>query len=183
VGSAGYWQLTFSNASDGYLVTGSLTPGSLLRTEDGGRTWVPEVLPDPQVNNVTAGGLVDYATGAGAAGGIFQTTDGGMIANRSALTLGIRGASRVSRKKLKRAGNRVSLSGRLAPATGGETVVVSYSSDGAAWTHKSVTVSSTGAFSVTVTGIRTTTYFVAQWRGDDIEGGAGTPATALTVTH
>jgi photosystem II stability/assembly factor-like uncharacterized protein len=182
-GAAGYWQLSFSSVADGYLVTGSGTPGTLLRTEDSGRTWVPEVLPNPQVNNVTAAGAVDYATGAGAAGEIFQTTDGGMSASRSTLALAIRGSSRISKAKLKRIGNRIGLTGRLSPAMGGETVVVSYSTNGASWRHASVTVSSGGTFTLTVPGIRSTSNFVAQWSGNDLNSGAGTPAVQLVVTR
>jgi len=182
IGSAGYWQLSFSSVSDGYLVTGSAVPGTLLRTEDAGRTWVPEVLPNPQVNNVTAAGSFDYATGAGTGGEIFQTTDGGMSANRSTLTLAIRGARKLSRAKLKRVGNRVNLSGRLSPAAGGENVVIAFSTDGASWHHVNATVSSGGTFAATVSGIRSTTNFVAQWGGNDLDSGAGTPATTFTVT-
>jgi photosystem II stability/assembly factor-like uncharacterized protein len=182
VGSAGYWQLTFSSVSDGYLVSGSGAPGTLLRTEDGGRTWAPEALP-VHVNNVTAAGAVDYAAGAAPAGGIFQTTDGGISATRSTLALAVHGPTRVSRARLKRTGNRVSLTGRLSPAAGGETVIVSYCSNGASWRHVNAIVSSSGAFTVTVPGIRSTTSFVAQWGGNDLDSGAGTPAVQVSVSR
>jgi photosystem II stability/assembly factor-like uncharacterized protein len=182
VGSAGISAIDFSSASDGYMVIGSGVPSSLLRTEDGGRTWAPEVLPNAKIAGLTAAGPVDYAVGAGAAGGIFQTTTGGMIVNRSTLKLALRGSTKMSRAKLKRAGHKVSLSGRLTPASGGETVIVSYSTNGTSWRHKSVTVSSSGTFTVTITGISSTTNFVAQWRGNDVVSGAGTPATKFTVT-
>ena len=175
--------LSFSSASDGYLVIGSGVPAPVLRTENGGRTWVPELLPNPKIRGLEAAGTVDYAIGEGPAGGIFQTTVGGMIANRSTLSLAVRGASRMSRAQLRRAGSKVSLTGRLTPASGGETVIVSYSSDGATWRHKSVTVSSSGTFAATVTGVSASTNFVAQWRGNDLVGGAGTPATRFTVTR
>jgi hypothetical protein len=45
-----------------------------------------------------------------------------------------------------------------------------------------VTVASNGAFSLTATGISSTTAFVAQWSGEGPVAGAGTPAVELRVT-
>jgi photosystem II stability/assembly factor-like uncharacterized protein len=176
-------QLSFGSASDGYVLRPfDGGPSIPLRTENGGRTWTPEILPTP-VAAVTAAGSVDYAAGAAPTGGLFQTIDGGLNANPSTITLAISGPRRLSAAKLKRAVGRVRLIGHLSPAVGGENVVVSYVTGGRSWHSKNVIVTSTGTFALTVSGIRATTDFVAQWTGNGSEAGAGTPATQLTVSR
>lgn len=174
-------QISFSNASDGYVL-GQLQGKEdiLMRTENGGATWTPEILGFP-LGSVIAGGLVDYAEGSSITG-LFQTTDGGLSPTPSTLTLAIVGPHKLSPTKLKRTGNQVRLIGHLSPALEGEIVVVSYFTNGS-WHYKNATVSSTGTFALTVTGIRSTTDFIAQWTGDDLVSGAGTVATQLTVSH
>ena len=174
-------QLSFSSASDGYVL-GQFDGSSdvLERTEDGGATWTPEILPFT-LGSVTAAGTVDYAEGKEASS-LFETTDGGLSATASSLTLAISGAHRLSVARLSREGDRVRLIGHLNPALGGENVAVSWATDGT-WHFKNVTVTSSGTFALTVPGIRATTDFVAQWSGNDLDSGAGTPAVALTVTR
>jgi photosystem II stability/assembly factor-like uncharacterized protein len=177
-------QLSFGNVSDGYVLRPfDGGPNIPLRTEDGGRTWTPEVLPTAIVA-VTSAGSVDYAAAGAPAGGLFQTSDGGLNATPSTLTLAISGPRRLSVAKLKRAGGKVRLIGHLSPAVGGENVVVSYVvAGGGSWHSRNVTVTSTGTFALTVSSVRATTNFVAQWTGSGPETGAGTPATRLTVTR
>ena len=176
-GAAG---ISFSSASDGYVLSKFKGAGAFpLRTENGGRTWTPEITP-VAISAVTAAGPVDYA--AGASGGLFETSTGGLGANPSSLTLTITGARKLSVAKLKKAGNRVHLSGTLSPAVGGEEVVISYATLGGAWHSKSVIVTSSGSFSLVLPGVRVSTDFVAQWAGNDLDRGAGTAAVALTVT-
>jgi photosystem II stability/assembly factor-like uncharacterized protein len=174
-------QLSFSSASDGYVLAQFGGANDVLeRTEDAGATWTPEILPFT-LGSVTAAGPVDYAEGKEASS-LFQTTDGGLSATASTLTLAITGPHRLSAAKLRRAGGRVRLIGHLSPALGGEDVVVSWLADGA-WHFKHVTVTSSGTFALTVPGIGATTDFIAQWAGNDLDSGAGTPAVALTVTR
>ncbi len=173
--------LSFSSASDGYLLSKFHGAGKFpLRTENGGRSWTPEITP-VAITAVTAAGSVDYA--AGATGGLFDTTDGGLSANASTLTLAISGAHKLSVAKLKKAGGRVHLGGTLTPAVGGEEILISYMSTGGGWHSKVVDASSTGAFTLTLPGIKASTDFVAQWSGNDVDSGAGTAATVLTVTR
>jgi photosystem II stability/assembly factor-like uncharacterized protein len=177
-GAAG---LSFSSATMGYVLSKFNGAGRLpLRTTDGGRTWTPEILPTA-ITALAAGGAVDYA--AGGAGGLFQTSDGGLSANPSTLTLAISGARKLSVAKLKKAGGKVRLAGRLSPAVGGEEVVISYASSGGSWRSKAVTVTSNGTFALAVSGVKASTAFVAQWSGNDLDSGAGTPAAQLTVTR
>jgi photosystem II stability/assembly factor-like uncharacterized protein len=173
--------LSFSSATTGYVLSKFNSAGKLpLRTSDGGRTWTPEVLP-AAIGAITATGAVDY--GAGEAGGLFQTTDGGLSAAPSKLTLAISGARRLSAAKLRRAGGKARLSGRLSPAVGSEEVVISFLSTGGSWHSKVVTVTSSGTFALAVSGVTRSTSFVAQGSGNDFYSGGGTPATQLTVTR
>jgi photosystem II stability/assembly factor-like uncharacterized protein len=177
----GQGNLSFSSAADGYVLARFAGRENVLRrTVDGGRTWIPESLPQT-LNSVTAGGTVDY-TAAG--GGLFETTGGGLSATPSKLTLQIAGPRRISRAKLRRAHGRVKLKGLLSPAQGGEEVVVAYRVPGrSVWQRRTVTVASSGAFSLWVGGIGATSEFVAQWAGEGSLAGAGTPAVTLNVTR
>ncbi len=175
----GQGTIAFSSAADGY----ALFAGGgkrVLRTSDGGRTWIPETLPR-KVEAVAAAGLVDYLLGEG---GLFQTESGGLNPTSSALTLSIAGPHKLSRRKLARAHGRVKLKGLLSPAQGGETVDVAYRTVGrAVWREQTVTVASNGAFTLSASGISSTTDFVAQWAGDGPVAGAGTAAVELRVTR
>jgi photosystem II stability/assembly factor-like uncharacterized protein len=176
-------QISFSSVADGYVLgelQGKGNENVLMRTTNAGATWTPEVLGFP-LGSVTAGGAVDYAEG-GAVTSLFQTTDGGLSPSQSTLTLAIAGARKLTTTKLSHAGDRVRLVGHLAPALEGETVTVSYLANGL-WHHQNVTVSATGTFALTVSGVTSTTDFIAQWTGNDLVSGAGTTATQLTVVQ
>jgi photosystem II stability/assembly factor-like uncharacterized protein len=178
----GEGEMSFSSASDGYVI-GSYhgRHDVVLRTGDGGVTWVPEILPRG-VESVTAGGEVDYAKGAG--GSLFLSTNGGLGASASSLTLTLAGPHKLSRAKLHHRHGRVVLSGQLSSAQGGETVTISYRTAGrSVWTHRDVTVASDGGFSLKVGGIASSTSFVAQWTGAPSLSGAGSAAATLTVTR
>lgn len=172
-------------ARDGYALVNfarHVFEPTLLRTENGGRSWTPEYVPQT-ISQVVAAGAVDYASGE-ADGPMFQTMRGGLSSKRSTIRLAIAGARRLSVAKLKRAGGRVRLVGELSPVQAGQTVVISYlTTHHFFWHHSTVTTNSRGAFAVAVAGIGATTEFVAQYGGDDQVGGTGTPAVRLTVTH
>jgi photosystem II stability/assembly factor-like uncharacterized protein len=179
-------QMSFSSPAKGYVHVPFDSAGAanvLLRTENGGRSWTPESLP-AALTFVAAAGPFDYAGGEnGAADALFQTTDGGLSASPSRLTLTIAGAHKLSARKLRRSGDRVHLLGRLSPALGGETVAVSHRAIGGSWHVNDVTVTSSGTFALTVSGVSQTTDFVAQWIGEGSVGGAGTPALRFTVSR
>jgi photosystem II stability/assembly factor-like uncharacterized protein len=175
----GQGTIAFSSVEDGYAMFAG-GGNRVLRTSDGGRTWIPETLPR-KVEALAAGGLVDYLLGEG---GLFQTETGGLNPTSSTLTLSIVGPRTLSRKKLARAHGRVKLKGLLSPAQGGEPVLVSYRTAGrAVWRLQTVTAASSGAFTLRVAGISATTEFVAQWAGEGPVAGAGTPAVELRVTR
>jgi photosystem II stability/assembly factor-like uncharacterized protein len=177
--------LSFSSVKDGYIFLNyerrNYEP-TLLRTENGGRSWTPEYIPFA-IGQILAAGAVDYAADE-VTERIFETTDGGLSPNRSTLTLAIVGRRHVSVAQLRRASGNVRLVGHLSPAAGGETVTISYLTEHEFfWHHRTVTVNSKGAFAMTAVGIKATTNFVAQYNGNDLVGGAGTPAVQITVTH
>ena len=100
------------------------------------------------------------------------------------MTLALEGPHKLSRAKLQRRHGRVTLSGRLSPAQGGEIVTISYRNVGrSVWTHRDVTVASDGSYSLTVGGIASSTSFVAQFSGAAPLAGSGSPAVVLTVTR
>jgi photosystem II stability/assembly factor-like uncharacterized protein len=177
--------LSFSSVDDGYIFLNyerrNYEP-TLLRTENGGRSWTPEYVPFA-IGQVLAAGTVDYAADEETER-VFETTDGGLSPNRSTLTLAIVGRRHASAAQLRRADGKVRLAGRLSPAASGETVTISYLTEHEFfWHHRTVTVNSKGAFTMTAVGIDATTNFVAQYDGSDRAGGAGTPAVQITVTH
>ncbi len=176
----GQGNLSFSSAADGYVLARfDGLENVLLRTTNGGSTWTPESLPQ-KLNSVTAGDGVDYAA---ASGGLFETTSGGLSATSSTLTLQIAGPRRLSRAKLRKLHGKVKLKGLLSPAQGGEQIVVAYRLAGrSVWHRQVVTAASSGAFSLSLSGVSATTQFVAQWAGEGPVAGAGTPSAVLTVT-
>ncbi len=178
--------LSFSSPRLGDILVNEEQSGyyepSLLRTEDGGRSWVPQQLPGV-LSQVRAGGAVDYVVGE-SYDAIFRTAHGGRSSNSSTLTLGIVGAHRLSASKLRRKGGTVKLIGHLRPAAAGAEVTVSnLVHHHFFWHHQTATVNAKGVFALTVSGISATTGFVAQWNGTDLLGGAGTPVVQLTVTQ
>jgi photosystem II stability/assembly factor-like uncharacterized protein len=180
VGTERIQGMATSSAAGAYLVTDMFGVGGrggyLLRTNDGGATWQPQfVVSTPIVSDGIAAqpGGTDYLLG-GESGLLFSTT-GGSAGARSTLALSTR--SRSPRK----AGS-INVTGRLAPAAGGEQVTVSELPPGATvWAHKVVQVASNGSF---VSGWRLrkgTTTFVAQWVGNFASAGTGSKVLAVTV--
>ncbi len=177
-------RMSFSSPSSGYII-GEFNGGEIAieRTEDGGRTWTPEVAAFP-VGSITAGGEVDYAEGAHTTS-LFQTTDGGLSPNQTSITLSLAGPHQLSAALLRKSGGRVSLHGQITPAVSGEPVEVQWMTEahGRAWHFENVLSTSNGSFSLTVPGIHASTDFIAQWTGNDVSSGAGSPAVRLTVKH
>jgi hypothetical protein len=114
--------------------------------------------------------------GFAVAGGthVLRTDCGGDIGRRSTLTLSVH-------RRRPGAPGVIAITGTLAPAEGGETVVVlERVGRSSRWAFREVHVSSSGRFSVFATLTRTTS-FVAQWAGDDDHAGAGTRVLTLGV--
>ena len=178
IGTGDAVDLSFGGPRQGWLALRSFAGeggGHLLRTSDQGRTWRPQLVDDDAVGR---GGIASTGryTGFLLAGpnSLLTTTNGGDQGELTSLRI-TTSEHRISRAK------RVRVRGKLSPAEGGERVVVSMRRKSSRrWAHTVVTVASSGSFTTTwrVTG---TSYFVAQWSGDDDRAGAG--SRQLTVNR
>ena len=192
--------LAFSDARRGWLVLDEYRGdrgGWLLRTDDGGRTFRPQLVASTPLTGRALGTPTLVATGSrkGIALSLgVQTTDddydGGTTTTgpQSFFTTATGGdAGRPARLSLRgprrraRRGTRVRIAGRLLPARGGETVLVSLRVAGSStWRSVAVRADSNGRFSLTrraTRGLRV----VAQWAGDDARASAGSRVLRVRV--
>jgi photosystem II stability/assembly factor-like uncharacterized protein len=179
LGSELGYAVRFSDSRHGYVAVGEFgadQAGYVLRTDDGGRTWQPQLVA---ARALTANGIaVAGRTSAYAltrSNALFSTTTAGSTARRSRLS--IQAASPVVAKP----GGTIRIDGRLRGARGGERIVVSLREQGSTrWLYQEVAAASNGTFTV-VTRLNHTARFVAQWAGDERMRGTGTPALKVTV--
>jgi photosystem II stability/assembly factor-like uncharacterized protein len=173
--------LGFASAQRGFVATrfpDESARNVIYRTEDGGRTWIPSGLPS-YIGAITAVPGLAYATEEfGRA--VHVTHGSGLLGARSHLSLEISGPDRMTFRVLKRGHRRVSVHGQLTPAVAGAEIVVSYLTGGS-WGAERVHTDVGGRFAITLEDIRGTSWFVAQWTGDETLRGAGTEAKRLTV--
>lgn len=186
-GTDGGLDLAFANEREGYLAANDLyfakgdrRPDYVLRTVDGGLTWHPQLVSGSRdINSIVATGeSIDLMLSGGDQ--FFSTTTGGDLGARSSLAL------TPHRKRLSRP-RTVVVRGRLAPAGGGEQVIVSSTEadprrrHGAVdWRFKSVRVRSNGTFT-SRWRVHRTSVFVAQWSGDGKHRGAGSKVMKVRV--
>ncbi len=185
--------VSFSSAQDGYVnVTAPVDNNfgliDVLHTTNGGRSWQPQVI-DGQGCQILATPSAAYCSGgvtfaeAPSFTGFFSTTNGGASPQKTSLSISI-GPKKLSAKKLRKAGHKINVKGKLTPVTGvGEMVQIAHRTVGGSWRSADVRVASNGAFSLTIHGVKKTTDVVADALGDGINSGAGTPAATLTVTR
>lgn len=173
--------LSFSSRTTGFLVAtrgfGDAGQGGILyRTTDGGRTFAPQIVaPDPigGTGLVAPGGGIDYLLAGRSS--LFATTKGGVAGSASTLTITTK-----QRRYTKR--TRITVTGKLSPATGSERVTVSRRGEGRAfWTPTTVKVAANGAFTTSWTVERGANLFVAQWAGDFRSAGDGSPVLNVVV--
>ncbi len=166
--------IELADAGNGYAVVnqfGSLVNlGLVLRTSDGGRSWHPQLVGRAVLDSVQSGGPVDYALAGGST--LYATTVRGDVGAMQSLTVSTR------RRVLARPA-RVVVGGRLAPADGGEEIVVARFARGR-WSMQTATAASNGSFS-TRWRLDVTSVFVAQVLGDADHAGAGTRPLTVTV--
>ncbi len=187
--------VSFSSAQDGYVDIGggnintNFDLTDLLHTTNGGRSWQPQIITGHFAGHILATPGVAYFVcgltfpGAPSFTGFFGTTNGGASPQKTSLSISI-GPKKLSAKKLRKAGRKINVRGRLGPVTGvGEMVQIAHRTVGGSWRSADVRVASNGAFSTTITGVKSTTDVVAEALGDGINNGAGTPAARLTVTR
>jgi hypothetical protein len=188
-GTAQATSLSFGSASSGYLSVGRFgdsSGGYVLRTTDGGSTWRPQsISPTALVGDGVVAPDSTHAFGlvGGAAGRqFFFTTTGGDAGSASSLTLKASPA-RFTKRSLKKARGRITISGKLAGAVGGERITVSARArNGVDWSSRTVTAGANGgSFSATF-NIKNTAVFVAQWAGDSGRAGVGSKPLLVKVT-
>jgi hypothetical protein len=170
--------IDFTDAMSGYMVGsphtyiegGAEGDSSVLRTSDGGLSWRPQLISLDAVQALESAGGTDYALVGESS--LFATTTAGYVGAPQELSI------RTKKRVLKKAGE-VSVSGKLTPADGGETVVVSQYA-GKRWLSQGVLVAANGSFA-TRWQVRSTSVFVAQVLGDADHAGAGTKPLTVKV--
>ncbi|HYZ29165.1 MAG TPA: YCF48-related protein [Thermoleophilaceae bacterium] len=180
--------LSMADAANGLLALAggfpaqTETTGYTLRTSDGGKTWRPQSI---------ARGVLRQAIASSAQQGyallenhhLFFTGTGGDAG--SPTTIRIRTAVKsFTRKSLKKAKRRVTVTGSIPGAVGGEQVVVSrrdLTSTGYRWSHQVVTAGANGGSFTTSWTIKRSSVFVAQWAGDSGRRGAGSVPLVVSV--
>jgi hypothetical protein len=173
------YDISFADARNGFLAAdrfaGGARSGWVLRTDDGGATWRPQLIaPTP----LATGGLVapDPATAFGLAGAsdLFYTSTGG---DQSAVASAVTIAPKV---RVIHRNRRVKVNGKLAPAVEGATVaVLARNPKTHHWTVVGrPRVSATGTFTTSM-NVRRTTPLVAQWSGTADVRGDGSPVVTV----
>jgi hypothetical protein len=153
---------------------------SVLRTSDGGNTWRMQAIARGPMSDVIA---TDNQHAYALVGGnhFFFTNSGGDAG--SPTTLALRTSKKTYTKKaFKKARGRVTVSGSLAGAVGGEQILVARRDiKGTNWVQQIVTAGANGGSFTTSWKIRGSSVFVAQWAGDSGRRGAGSVPLAISV--
>lgn len=183
--------LTGRGDADGGTVLGAAAfATNVLRTTNGGRSWVPEDVVD-QVQqspiSVLAGPIGDiasltYDTPVDLAG-LFTTAQSRPAASATKLTIRFPHRT-MTAQALAKAHHKLLLNGHVSPVLfPNEQVAVSYQVNGGKWKAKAARVASGGSFQVRLTNVRTGAGVVAQEPGTSAVAGAGTPVVSFTVRH
>jgi photosystem II stability/assembly factor-like uncharacterized protein len=156
--------------------------GFTLRTSDGGATWRPQSI---------ARGLLRDAIAASPQQGyaliednhLFVTSSGGDAGSPTTVSIRTK-VRKLTRKSLRKAKGRVTVTGRIPGAVGGEQVVVSrrdLTAGGHRWSHQVVTAGANGGSFTTSWRIKRSSVFVAQWAGDSGRRGAASVLLVVSV--
>jgi photosystem II stability/assembly factor-like uncharacterized protein len=195
VGTDSGLALAFGSATGGYLTLSGYAADQgasyVLRTSDGGRTWRPQRIATgafPGTEGVISPTSTrSYAlTSTPAAGrgiyrSLFTTPTGGDQGSASRLSV-TSARRRLSRRQLRRANSRITVTGQLAGAQGGEQIVVSARTAGSTgWNEQVVTAGANGGRFTASFRVRGTTEFVARWAGDSGRQGAGSRTLTVRV--
>jgi photosystem II stability/assembly factor-like uncharacterized protein len=197
--------VSFASPQDGLMVVASpelpslggpsfddnpLNNISILATRDGGRTWAPEVVGGlaNSIWGLFATPSADYlvtntasVSGRGGNGlGLYASSDGGLAARPTTLTVGFAHPS-LSSRALAKAGHRVLIRGHVAPAPAGESVLLSIRIGSDPWKLTGVPVKPDGSFQLDLHKVDANVQVVAQVLGDATTAGAGSPDELLTI--
>jgi photosystem II stability/assembly factor-like uncharacterized protein len=174
--------MSFTSERDGYVAARYAdedTGNIIFRTDDAGRTWIPEQLPGG-IGAVTAEGGLAYAVNEGL-GLVYVARNGGLAGGPARLSLTIVGRATRTPRALARSHGDVTVHGTLSPTVAGAQIHVSWLGAGGDWSSETTMTDAHGSFSFTVDQVESTTWFVANWNGDDTSHGAGTAPVRLTV--
>ena len=174
------YDLAFPSATDGYLPIRSFgratkDAGWVMHTSDGGVTWRPQLLDNvPLASRGLATPAAGTAFGLAGANDLLYTNTGGDRGADTTLTLA------AQPRTIGRKARTVKLTGKLAPAAAGATVVISARAESAsAWrVVDTPKVSSSGTFTSSIR-VRATTDVVAQWSGDASHDGDGSKTLVI----
>jgi hypothetical protein len=180
IGTDRAYDLAFPSATDGYLPIRAFgragkDAGWVMHTSDGGATWRPQLLDDvPLASRGLAAPVAGTAFGLAGANDLLYTNAGGDRGADTTLTVAAKPPT------IGRKARTVKLTGRLAPAAAGATVVISARPDSdSAWRVVDMPkVSSSGTFTSSVR-VRVTTDVVAQWSGDASHDGDGSKTLVI----
>jgi photosystem II stability/assembly factor-like uncharacterized protein len=152
----------------------------VLRTSDGGKTWRLQAIARGLMSDALATApLRGYALVGG--NHFFFTASGGDAGSPTALSLRTTKRS-YTKRALKKAKGRVTVSGTLPGAVGGEQIVVARRDlTGTRWSQQIVTAGANGGSFTTSWRIRRSSVFVAQWAGDSGRRGAGSVPLTISV--
>ncbi len=177
--------ISFSSQTSGFLSTfgfGKEKLGYVLHTNDGGKTWQPQLIA-PQFINIWDAGATAFAItysiqGVQPGGDFFATTTGGQAGTPTSISLKrAKGAKPAGSAKK---GKQVKVSGQLSPPSGGEQIVVSIRKrKRSSWRSVNVQAASNGGFTAKLT-VKKPSVAVAQWAGDGSRAGSGSTALKLT---
>jgi photosystem II stability/assembly factor-like uncharacterized protein len=186
--------ITFGSSSSGYASVDSFgddaTNAYVLHTGDGGKSWRPQAISPGVVGPAGivasdpshAFALVRARGGAVSSRQLFFTGSGGDAGAPSPLKIKA-SPSKFTKKKLKSSKKKVTVSGTLTGAIGGERVTISARAvNGTQWTSRTVTAGANGGSYSATFNIKSASVFVAQWAGDSGRNGAGTSPLTVKVT-
>lgn len=194
LGTGSVLSLAFSTPTSGFVTLSGFAAGPgaayTLRTGDGGKTWRPQRISTGEFP-ATEGVVATSATRAFAltttpsAGqnvfrSLFTTNTGGDFGAPSSLTIGT-GDRTLTRRQLRRANGRITVSGTLSGAQGGEPIVVSARDRRGRWSQQVVAAGANNGSWTATFPVRGTAQFVAQWPGDSARQGDGTTALRVRV--
>lgn len=173
------YAVRFSDLRHGWVAVGEFGSdegGYVLRTDDGGRTWQPQLVADSALAQ-------DGLAAASIRTGYALTRSNALFATSLRGAAGAPSRLRISTSRPRiREGGVARIDGRLSGARGGERIVVSLREQGSTrWLYQEVAAASNGTFTV-VTRLSHPAVFVAQWAGDERRHGTGTEALRVDVT-
>jgi photosystem II stability/assembly factor-like uncharacterized protein len=179
--AADYPSISFSSVRDGFIATSereNQLPNIVFRTEDAGRSWIPEEMPEA-VDSILAACGTAYA--ASANGEMFIAHGGGYEGAPSRISLKIAGRATLSSRALARAHDEVTVRGTLTPPISGASVLIARTTGSYGWTDEAAETDAHGRFSRTFTEVESTTWIDAYWTGAPGYRGAAAGPVRLLV--